>query len=235
MPQVRCPQCGAANDTRALDYPFCSGCQDNLAKCGYCQWFDGRVEACGNPAVAGEFEVSREATPPCAYHSPRSDLQVKRGGRIGLVAAIGLAAAMFVLGYGLFRLTQAPRLPPPQPADLRLAVEADYRGTTLVQLYKVTVEITNDSETPASGLRLGIGNEFLKHFELVSVNPRSTGTSVSGEWQLLYYPELRPGERRTIVMDFAPKEIGTFDLRVQVTSSGNPGHGTVALPVRVKQ
>lgn len=235
MPQVRCPQCGAVNDTRALDYPFCSGCQDNLAKCGYCQWFDGRVEVCGNPAAAGEFEVSREATPPCAYHSPRLELRVKRGGRVGLVAVIGLAAAMFALGYGLFRLMQAPRPAAAPPASLKLAVEADYRGTTLVQLYRVTAEITNDSETPASGLRLGIGREFLKHFELVSVEPRPTRASGAGEWHLLFYPKLHPGERRTITMDFAPKETGTFNLRVQVTSSGNPGHGAVGLPVRVKQ
>ena len=40
MPQVRCPQCGAVNATGAPDYPFCVGCQDNLAKCGYCRWFD---------------------------------------------------------------------------------------------------------------------------------------------------------------------------------------------------
>ena len=128
MPQVRCQQCGAVNDTRALDYPFCSGCQDNLAKCGYCQWFDDGQELCGNPAVAGEFEVSREATPPCSYHTPRRQLRAREG-RIGLLTAAGLAAAFFVLGYAMFRLTEAPKPVAAPPANLKLAVEADYRGT----------------------------------------------------------------------------------------------------------
>jgi hypothetical protein len=78
LPQVICPQCGRANDTRAPEYPFCLGCQDNLAKCGYCRWFDAATGLCTHPIVSGLFEVSESATPPCVYHDPSDRVLARR-------------------------------------------------------------------------------------------------------------------------------------------------------------
>jgi len=234
LPQIRCPQCGALNDTRAPDYPFCVGCQENLAKCGYCHWFDDRAGVCGNAGVVGEFEVSREAAPPCGYHAPRMALRARREGRLALIVVLGLAAAVFALGYGFFKLLQ-PIAPPPTPAgELQLAVEADYRGATVGRAYTVHVEIYNASDAVATSVRFEIAREFLNQFVLQRVTPRPSGVTQSSQWHVLYYPEMHPREQRTVALELVPRQSGTFHLRLQVTSSGSAKHGMADLPIRVR-
>lgn len=234
LPQVRCPECGAINDTRAPDYPFCVGCQENLAKCGYCQWFDDGAAACTDAAVAGEFEVSQEAVPPCGYHTPRLALRAKREGRLGLIVVLGLAAAVFALGYGFFRLLQ-PVAPPPTPSgQLQLAVEADYRGAAVGAVYRVRAEIYNASDEVAGDVRFEISRDFLEQFVLQQVTPRPTGMAQSAQWQVMYYPEMHPREQRTMRLDLVPKKSGTFHLVLQVTSGSSAKHGMADLPIRVK-
>jgi hypothetical protein len=234
LPQVQCPQCGAANDSRAPDYPFCVGCQENLAKCGYCHWFDERAVECTNAAVAGEFEVGSEVAPPCGYHTPRVVLRAKREGRLALVVVLGLAAAVFALGYGFFKLLQ-PIAPPPSPkGQIQLAVEADYRGAAVGQTFKVTAQIYNASDEVASGVRFEIEKRFLEQFRLAQVTPRPTGETQSAKWHVMYYPEMNPREQRTIILELVPKRSGTFHLVLQVTSGESAKHGMADLPIRVK-
>ena len=104
MPQVSCPQCGAVNSTGAPDYPFCMGCQDNLAKCGYCRWFEGDPPVCTNREVAGVFEVAADATPPCHQHTPKDSL-VSPGRSMWAVVVVGLVAAL-VLVYSIYQFTR---------------------------------------------------------------------------------------------------------------------------------
>lgn len=234
LPQVRCPQCGAVNDSRAPDYPFCVGCQDNLAKCGYCHWFEDQAAVCTNAAVAGAFEVGRDIAPPCGYHTPRMTLRAKREGRLALIVVLGLAAAVFALGYGFFKLLQ-PIAPPPTPkGQIQLAVEADYRGAIVGQAYKVTAQIYNASDEVASSVRFEIAKRFLEQFTLAQVTPRPTGETQSAQWHVMYYPEMNPREQRTIALELIPKRTGTFHLMLQVTSGDSAKHGMADLPIRVK-
>ncbi|NIR00931.1 MAG: hypothetical protein GTN78_12145, partial [Gemmatimonadales bacterium] len=57
--------------------------------------------------MANVFEVSEEATPPCGYHSPRDTIRIRRWA-VQTLVWVGLAAAVFALGYGLLALFRAP-------------------------------------------------------------------------------------------------------------------------------
>lgn len=237
MPQVRCPHCGAANDTRALDYPFCIGCQENLAKCGYCQWFEDQAGVCTHSLVAGAFEVSREATPPCGYHTPRVAMEVKRGRRLRPFVP-ALAAGLLALAYGLFRLLQpaGPTVPPPRPpGDLRLAVEVDYQGAVVGKSYILMAEIYNTSDVVVDEVRFEIAKEFLDQFELLAVVPQPDQTRVSGQWQAFCYPAIHPRERRTIRLELEPRAAGTFHLIAHLVSGEGAYHGMTDLPIVVRE
>jgi hypothetical protein len=183
--------------------------------------------------VAGVFEVSAEATPPCGYHTPKDAIQVRRWG-LQVVAWVGLAAAIFALGFGLRELFRAPPPVPPAP-ELELAVEAPYRGATLWQPYTVEVVLYNTSDAVVEPVRLEIGRESLAvlYLELGNVRPRPLTDRESGEWRVLTYPELNPLERRRVALEFVPKEAGAVDLRVRLFSGKNNYHGQCTLPITV--
>ena len=231
MPQVRCPQCGATNDTRAPDYPFCADCQDNLAKCGYCRWFDDNAVSCTHPIVAGVFEVSRTATPPCVYHSPSEGILVRRPGwhRLGWIL---LAAAVVALGYGVARLFWSPAEKAP---TLELAVEADYRGATVGEQYTVTALIYNASDVTAENLRFEISKKSLREFYLRPARPQPDEESDCGLWYMLSYPPLSPRERRRIALDLVPRKSGTLHVVVRLVSGEHDYHGMADLPVTVRK
>ena len=232
MPQVICPRCGAVNDTRASDYPFCLGCQDNLAKCGYCRWFDGATGLCTHPIVAGIFEVSESATPPCVYHDPSDRLLVRR--RLVRIALwVTAAAAAAILLFGLVRLNfSGPMLP--EQADLGLVLEADYEGAIVGEAFAVTAVVSNASGAPVRGVRFEIAKRSLAVFDLVSVEPAGGAARDRGKWRVISYPTLGPGESRRIVMTLTPKQAGTLHVMVRLVSGGNIFHGLADLPVVVE-
>jgi hypothetical protein len=225
LPQVICPQCGAKNDTRAADYPFCVDCRDNLAKCGFCRWFDAETGACTHPVVAGIFQVSESATPPCVYHTPAGRVVVS--GRLlkALIWAL-VVAVIVVTGFGVARL----RGPPPT-VKLGLAIEADYEGAVVGQPFPVTATIHNMSTLWAANVRFEIAERSLDDFELVSVAPRPLAEAKRGIWQTLSYPSLRPGGRQRIVLHMIPRRSGSLHLSVRLVSGGNLYHGMTDLLV----
>jgi len=233
LPQVRCPRCGTTNDTRKPGYPFCIGCQDNLARCGYCRSFDSGTAVCTHPLAAGVFEVSEEATPPCGYHTPKDTIQVRRWG-LQVLVWVGLGAAVFVLGFGLRELFRAPPPLPPAP-ELQLAVEADYRGATLGQPYTVEVVLYNTSDVVVENVRLEIARESLAVLYLPpgNVRPKPLTSRESGDWRVLTYPELNPWERRGLALEFVPREAGTTHLKVRLFSGKHTYHGQCNLPITV--
>ena len=231
MPQIKCPRCGAANSTRAPDYPFCVGCQDNLAKCGCCYWFETQIGACHHPTAAGVFEVSPEATPPCGYHEPRPSARRRKGGLALTTAGAGLAAAVFVLGWGVMK-TLRPAAPAAAPAgDLQLLVEADYQGARVGELFPVVVQIYNSSAAVVEGVRLEVAKESLTGFELVRESPPGVAKQ-AGQWLALDYPRLGPHERRTITLELIPRRSGRQQFVVQLMSEGGY-HGRAELPIAV--
>ena len=234
MPQVRCPRCGALSDTRAPGYPFCSGCQDNLAKCGYCRWLDHNTLICLHPLVAGVFEVTEEATPPCAYHTPGEGILVRRRSH-RLLLWPALAGAVFVLVYGAARMlwpASPPRHAGPLPA-LELAVEADYRGAVVGETYSVMALLYNASDAPANDIRLEIAHESLSALDLREVRPQPLQQAESGNWRLLLYPTLHPRERRRIALELIPREAGTFHFIVRLRSGEGAYHGMADMPITV--
>jgi hypothetical protein len=161
-------------------------------------------------------------------------LRAKREGRLALVVVLGLAAAVFALGYGFLKLLE-PIPPPPAPkGQIQLAVEADYRGATVGRAYTVTAQIYNASDDVASGIRFEIAKQFLEQFKLAQVTPRPTGETQSAQWHVMYYPEMSPREQRTIALELVPRRSGTFHLMLQVTSGDSATHGMADLPIRVK-
>jgi hypothetical protein len=242
LPQVRCPRCGTTNDTRRPGYPFCIGCQDNLARCGYCRFFDSGSVICTQPLVAGVFEVSAEATPPCGYHAAKDAIQVRRWG-LGVLVWVGLAAALFALGFGLRELFRPqplvlPAAEPGVPApELQLAVEADYRGATVGQPYTVDIVLHNTSEFVVDQVRLKIARESLGvlYLDPTKVRPRPQTDRESGEWRVLGYPELNPWERRRIALEFVPREAGALHLKVRLFSGKDTYHGQSILPITVEE
>ncbi len=233
MPQVICPRCSTPNDTRATDYPFCRGCQDNLAKCGYCRWFEVPTGVCTHPIVAGIFEVSESATPPCVYHDPRERLLARR--RLVQVAiSLAALAAAAVLLFGLLRLSIRPPVVPEQ-ADLGLVVEADYKGAVVGQPVTVTAVISNQSDVPVGEVRFEIASRTLAVFDLASVMPPAQSIQDHGKWRVISYPELRARERRRVTVTLIPKQAGLLHLTVRLVSSGNVFHGLADLPVIVEE
>jgi len=238
LPQVRCPRCGAVNDTRAPDYPFCVGCQDNLAKCGYCTWFDDERGECTNPAVSGLFEVNEDATPPCGYHSPRASLRMGRRAGLPLVW-VAVAAAVFALAYAVTRLLGSP------PADfveetrpeLELSVEGPAEGVVAGQECRVEAVIYNTSRPIISGVRLEVARESLERAFLRQVVPAPSRRSRVGKWEVLAYPPMNPLERRRIGLTLVPKEAGIFYLTLRLVSgeSADVEHGIAELPIDVRK
>jgi len=234
LPRVRCPRCGAINDTRGPGYPFCAGCEDNLAKCGYCRWLDEKAVICLHPLVAGVFEVSKEATPPCAHHAPKESILLpRRGGRVLLWVA--LAAAVFVLAYGLARMLWPTGAGTPVAAvpELELAVEADYRGAVVGEAYRVMALLYNASDVVAENVRFEVAKESFKALYLKEVRPQPSARGESGRWQVFSYPPLNPRERRSIALELVPREPGTFHLVVRLLSDEQNYHGMADLPITV--
>jgi hypothetical protein len=233
LPQVICPRCTRISDTRAPGYPFCVGCQDNLAKCGYCRWFAAGTELCTHPIVSGIFEVSESATPPCVYHDPADRLLPRRRLlRIALWVAAIASVAMVSLGLSRMQL-QAPAIP--RQADLGLVVEADYKGAIAGKRYTVTAVVFNSSDRPVTGARFEISQRTLAAFDLLSVKPSAERPVRRGKWWVISYPALGPGEKRQIVMDLRPKRAGTLHVMVRLVSGGNVFHGLADLPVVVEE
>lgn len=233
MPQVRCPQCGATNDTRAPDYPFCIGCQDNLAKCGYCRWFDDTGVLCTHPIVSGVFEVSATATPPCVYHTPNQRVTVRRIG-VQALAWVAVAATVFGLGFLVARLLW-PRTPSSAQPRLELAVEADYGGAAIGKPYTVTAVVYNTSDVTAEDVRVEISEQSLAQFHLRSVRPEPVRQGKYGQWWMLSYDSLVPHERRRVTLELEPKATGVLHVTVRLVSGEHVYHGMADLPVVVAQ
>lgn len=229
MPQVCCPQCSAITDTRAADYPFCAGCQDNLAKCGYCRWYSATTVVCTHPVVAGIFEVSETATPPCVYHMPNERVVVRRRLLEYLVLMlVGLVVLSLV--WGLVRLRE-PEAKSPTSAKLELAVEATYEGAVVGKPDRVTAVITNPSAVRADHVRFEIDKKSLEEFALVSVKPAPLRQEEKGMWVVFQLPPMKPHEVRRINLEVAPKKAGTLHLRVRLVSGENLYHGMHDIPV----
>ena len=233
VPKVRCQQCGAINYTGAPDYPFCVGCQNNLARCGYCRWFKDEAAVCAKVEVAGAFEVGEDATPPCGYHSPRASVVVRQKPRRDLVA-IGLVATLFALGYAVVWPFWRPAPAPAPQAELELAIEADYRAAVLQEPYTVTALIYNRSDVVADGVRLEIRRDSLERFELRSARPEPTWCTESGQWRVLAYAGMHPRERRRIALELMPLESGTYHFVVRLRSGESTYHGMADLPITVE-
>ena len=230
MPQVLCPQCGAITDTRAADYPFCVGCQDNLAKCGYCRWFDADTSACTHPVVAGIFEVGETAMPPCVYHAPNDRVVQRRRFLRGLAwVMIGVVAAALIFGLVRLRATA-----PPPAAELGVAIEADYMGAVVGQPYTVTAVIYNKSDVPVGGIRLEITESSLDDFQLLAVTPAPAAVHKHGKWEMLSYAALGARERQRVSVRVIPRKAGTVHLVVRLVSADNVYHGMADLPVIVE-
>lgn len=233
MPQVRCPRCGAINSTRAPGYPFCLGCQENLARCGYCRFFDEESAVCTHPLMAGVFEVSADATPPCAHHTSRKDLQIRRRWIAVLVGA-AMAAAVFALGYGLLGLFSEPAPVGPKP-KLELAVEADYRAPVVGEPYTVEVLIYNRSGAVVEDIGLGIRKDSLDALYMRAVRPKPVDAYDQGDWRVLSYPDINPWERRRVALELVPKRVGIAHLVVRLRSGEKESHGECDLPITVSE
>lgn len=236
MAQVRCPQCGAINDTRAPDYPFCVGCQENLARCGYCRWFDDQTGACTQYAIAGEFEVGPDATPLCGYHTPRHVVRLRPGRMLTLGVAVGLALALLTVLAAVMVGLRPPREEQKPKAQLRLAVEADYRDARVGQPWTVTLEVYNSSEEAAAeDVRVRVIQEPAGWFELGKVEPEpvSRETPQQRKVEELGLPTINRLQRLTLRLHLTPVAAGAHHLKVQLFSSGSIYHGTADLPIKV--
>jgi len=230
LSRIRCPKCGAVTDTRAADYPFCVSCQDNLAKCGYCRWFDRRESACRHPVVAGIFTVGEAATPPCVYHTPNERVVVKRRLLRGL-AWVLIAAVTLAIAYGLVRLKSTT---PPPAAELGVAIEADYMGAVVGQPYTVTVVIYNKTDVPVSGIRLEVAESSLEDLQLLAVTPEPAAAYRHGKWESLSYATLGPKERQRVSVKVIPRRAGTVHLVVRLMFGDNLYGGLADLPIMVE-
>ncbi len=231
MPQIRCTQCGAVNDTGAADYPFCVGCQDNLAKCGACQWFDDQLAACTQPGVAGLFDVSAEATPPCQYHIFRPSLTM-RSRRVWMVVALGFAAALFTLTYAVVELRKPiPPQPAPQPV-VKLELETSGRPIAVGAPRTIVCDAHNASQLLAKDVRLLISKDFFRNFDMVEAPGVSSGWREEHGALVFRVPALAPGEHKIALLEIAAKKAGEFQLVVKVESDRTGFHGQVSSLVK---
>lgn len=235
MPQVRCPQCGAINGTGAPDYPFCIGCQDNLAKCGYCRWFDPELVVCTSAVVAGVFDVAADATPPCDQHAPRESI-LTPGRSIWPVIIVGLVA-LLVLVYSVYQFRRPETIPAEGPEkSLKLGVEVSVPDAVIGRRYPVLIELTNVSGETIGGIRLQISKESLVRFNLDKTNgmqPRPSAREDAGEWFSYVYPDMAPKEQRRITLNLVPNRPGIHRFAVRLVSRGATYHGLMRFPVRV--
>lgn len=230
MPRIICPNCGALTDTGAPDYPFCARCQDNLAKCGYCRWFDARMGTCTHPVVAGIFEVSHDATPPCVYHSPKDSI-LQRRALLGVLTWVLVVLVITILGYGVARLLSRPdSLPAP---ELELSVEVDYTGAVVGEPHTVIAGIYNPSTMAVSGVRFEIASQSFEHFALKSTTPRPAKIEERGVWTTLSYGSVGPRARQRISLELVPKTAGSQHLLVRLVSGENVFHGMADVPIIV--
>ena len=233
MPLVKCRECGATNDVKSPSYPFCVGCEDNLAKCGDCRWFSHEAGICTEAEVADVFEAEENAAPPCGRHVPRDTVVVKHD-RQRVLLGIGITAAAFALLYGIVRLvTQASS--DQGSARLELTVEADYRGAEVGKPYTIMAHIYNPSDVRVTDVQLKLPNDFLAKFDLREVLPAPIRWADASAWRVLIYPEINPLERQTVALHLVPKEAGTFNFAARLDSAQCQYHGMASLPVAVSQ
>jgi len=232
LPQIRCTQCGAVNDTGAPDYPFCVGCQDNLAKCGACDWFDDQLAACTQPGVAGLFDVSAEATPPCQYHTFRPSLTV-RSRSVWVVVALGFAAALFTLAYSLVELRKPiPPQPTPRP-EVKLELETSARPLPVGAPRTIVCDVHNVSQVLAKDVRLLISEGFSGNFDMVEAPGEPSAWRQERGTLVFRVPELAPGEHKLALLEVVPKKAGEFQLVVEVKSDQTGYHGRSPVLIRV--
>jgi hypothetical protein len=187
---------------------------------------------CTHPIVAGVFEVSETATPPCVYHTPNERVLLRRGGA-QILAWVLLAAVVVGLGYAVARLVwwTAPE-PGPRP-QLELAVETEYEEAAVGEPYTVTAIIYNTGDVTVEDVRVEIAKQSLEDFELRSVRPPPGSQGECGQWWMLSYGKLMPHERRRVSLDLAPKREGELQVKVRLVSGEHIYHGMTALPVLV--
>jgi len=184
--------------------------------------------------VAGFFEVSEEAIPPCAYHTPRESILLARRGPKALVWILMIVAA-FAFAYGLTRalLPASPALPAGPIPELQLAVEAEYDRAVVGEAYTVTVLIHNTSDTVAENVRFEIARDPLRSLYLKGVMPEPSDQTDSARWRTFFYPALSPHERRRMAIQLVPREVGTFHVAVRLLSGEDTYHGMTDLPITV--
>ena len=231
MALVRCLQCGAINDTGAADYPFCVGCQDNLAKCGYCQRFDQRALICTEPRIAGVFDASPEATPPCVYHLRRASAMAPRRGSRTLVA-VGLAAALFVVCYSLW-LLRAPAPPPPHRMEAKPQLESAAEAVVGGDL-RITLDIINRSDQVLQGLRVEMPEAFFRRFALTKIEPEVSQRQRGRWWRELTLPALEANKRQQLVLTVVPSQSGRYQVSARLFSSDDVYYGMAVLPIKVR-
>jgi hypothetical protein len=184
--------------------------------------------------VGGFFEVSEEAIPPCAYHTPRESILLAGRGPKALVWLLMVVAA-FAFAYGLTRALWpvSPSLRADPIPELQLAVEAEYDRAVVGKSYKVIVFIHNTSDTVAENVRFEIARDPLRSLYLKGVMPEPSDQSESARWRTFFYPALSPHERRRMAIELVPREAGTFHLAVRLLSGKDLYHGLTDLPITV--
>ncbi len=235
MPQVTCPQCGAVNGTNTPDYPFCLGCQDNLKKCGYCRWFDPEPAVCTNHEVAGVFDVSGDATPPCDRHTPVDALLVAN--RSLWAVLLMCLVAVLVLAYAVYQFTQPiGRSLDARHALLQLHVAGGGQRAVVGHPFRTQVEIRNAGSETVGGIRFQISKESVPvFFRLASILPKEAAWEEAGQWTSYTYPDVAPHEQITIVLELVPRQPGDHPVSVRLLSRGSTFQGARQLPVRVAE
>jgi hypothetical protein len=188
------------------------------------------MTSCTHPVVAGVFEVSHDATPPCVYHSPKESVTEQRP-LLGLLTWALVLLVIAVLGYGLARLLSPPELE--LTPQLELSVEVDYMGAIVGEPHVVTARIRNTSAGRVSDVRFEIAEQSLEHFILGPVEPKPEESETRGIWKVLSYPALAPGERHRISLELIPKTAGAQHLFVRLVSEENEFHGVADLLIIV--
>jgi hypothetical protein len=179
------------------------------------------------------FEVDVDATPPCIYHDPGSQL-IPRKPFLQLVLWI-VGAGVLISLLLVVLAGRTPKLLYLSQSDLHLALEADYEGAVAGKPFSVVALLSNNTGTTAKNVQLEISMRTLADFDLLSVEPPAGALMEKNRWRTIASPTLKAGKTQQVVLRLQPKHAGTKHVIVRLVSYGNVYHGMADLPVLVEE
>jgi len=231
MNAIRCPDCGQENYREDATYPYCSKCQEDLARCTACRHHEGT--GCRHPRAFTRFTPDNQAAKDCPAFVSRHEV---RGSRWLTQLAAPLWVSVLILlilgslAAASWFIDPAARYFRGNPLRVETAVE---QQAIAGHPFQVRMLITNVMDRPSTRLYVEIGSEFLAHADWIVPTPQPKRLELDRQRLLLEYESLPRNGQLQLLLTFIPRQEGTLNFIARVFAPSNQMRRVIAVPVQV--